>query len=164
VSWADLTPRDRRIVRAFLDHVPVGAAISRDAAVALWPKHHEYELWLFRAANAFADQTDGVYPVDYDHPAWLCGFKQGLSPLVVAKNVLRLLPLVRIVDDRLVCPVCGIEDAIVEIDESVRENELTVQNGAIFGSTGDYSFEPTGCRCAGCQTDVQLPGRVEDYS
>jgi hypothetical protein len=164
VSWTDLTPRDRRIVRAWLDHVPAGEAITRDAAAALWPNHREFELWLFRAANAFADQTGGIYPVDYDHPAWLSGYEQGLSPLVVAKNVLRLLPLVRIVGDRLVCPVCGIEDAIVEIDKSVRENELSVDDGVIFGSTGDYAFHGAGFRCAGCQTDVQLPGPVEDYS
>lgn len=161
MSWDDLTPRDQRIVRAFLDHVPAGQTIA--SAATGWPHHPDYELWLFRAAQAFADLADGVYPVDYEHPAWWNGFRQGLTPMVVAKNVLRLLPLVRIAGDRLVCPVCGIEDAIVEIDESVRENELSVQDGAIFGSTGDYSFEGAGFRCAGCQTDVQLPGPVEDY-
>lgn len=164
MSWADLTPRDQRVVRAFLDHVPAGKTMSEAAAAAFWPQHHEYELWLFRAANAFADQTDGVYPVNYEHPAWLAGFRRGLTPIVAAKTVLRLLPLARIVGDRLVCPVCGIEDAIVEIDKSVRENELTVDDGAIFGSTGDYSFHGAGFRCAGCQSDVQLPGPVEDYS
>ncbi|RLK54437.1 hypothetical protein [Actinokineospora cianjurensis] len=158
-TWDSLTYGEAHAMRYFLDHDhDLGHEARRIAG-----DDHDLALWLVDAGNAFADGTK-TFPDDLNHSCWREWRAAGLSPQVAAQVALHLKPIARIVDERLICPVCGTADRIAERDVAVRHNQLYVSEGCIYAATESCDYEHDRFVCQHCGIDVRLPSRVEDWS
>lgn len=158
-TWASLSYSEAHGMRFFLDHHHELGREARHIAGA----DHDLALWLVDAGNAFADQVK-TFPNDLKHPCWREWRAAGLSPQVAATVALHRKPMVRIVDERLLCPVCGAADQIAERDAAVRHNPLRVSDGRIYGAFEDCEFQHDRFVCQLCLSEVRLPSRVEDWT
>jgi hypothetical protein len=155
-TWDSLTYSEAHAMRFFLDHdYDLGREARRVAG-----GDHDLALWLVDAGNAFADQAN-AFPDDLNQPCWRAWRTAGLTPQVAAKVALHRKPMAQIVDERLVCPVCGAADQIAERDVAVRLNPLHVSDGNIHGSIESCDHEHDRFVCQHCDTDVRLPSRVD---
>lgn len=158
-TWDSLTYSEAHAMRHFLDHDhDLGREARRIAG-----DDHDLALWLVDAGGAFADLTK-TFPDDLNHSCWREWRAAGLSPQVAAQVALHLKPMARIVDERLICPVCGAADRIAERDVAVRHNPLHVSEGRVYGATETCEHEHDRFVCQHCGVDVRLPSRVEDWS
>jgi hypothetical protein len=123
----------------------------------------DYLLWAIDTAVRFNVQY-GVLPETMAAPEWREWFVRGLSPEIGARAAWRLRPVVVLTKHgRLRCPVCGLKDAIVEVDIATRCNDIYVdEHGGelrLRVNVADTEFEHDRYACAGCDTTVQLPKR-----
>ncbi|MCP2097330.1 MULTISPECIES: hypothetical protein [Actinosynnema] len=158
-TWDSLNYSEAHGMRHFLEH---DDDLGRQARL-IAGEDHDLALWLVDTGRYFASLT-GMFPDDLGHPGWREWRAAGLSPQVAAHVALHLKPMARIVDEHLVCPVCGSADRIVERDVAVRHNPLHVTEGSIYGGLDSCDHEHDRFLCQACGIDVRLPGRVEDRS
>lgn len=158
-TWTDLSFSEKHHLQFLLDHDHALGRVARFAAA----RDIDLAVWLMDAGNAFADETSS-FPRDLGSPMWRTLYDNQLDPRAAAKVALHRIPMARIVNEQLVCPVCGTADRIVERDSATRHNELHVSGGEVFASNGDSDFYTDATVCDVCDTPVRLPKPIVDWS